>query len=280
MQNFPRKRTNQLDTAIRIVTPENIAFSYQLASFSQRAVAYGIDLIVLGILEMLIGCVLLFLVSLMHFPGGLALAIFLISLFILYWFLGAFFETVWNGQTPGKRLLGIRVLSAEGQPINSFQAFIRNIMRLADLQPFGCGGIAFAVMLCNKRFQRFGDLLCGTMVIVDENTYGRQELVQFKHPDIFRVFELLPPIALPSETLKVLALYVHRRKAISPRRRDHIATLLAVPLIERYGLPENVNFDLLLCAIYHANFVAMSDTEEAKADSRYEQVALIGALQA
>ena len=279
MQSLHRQRTNQLDTVIRIVTPENIAFSYQLASFSQRAWAYCIDMMVLGFIVMLIGCGLLFLVSYLFFPGGLALAILMITVFFLYWFLGAFFETIWNGQTPGKRLLGIRVLSTEGQPINSFQAFIRNIMRLADLQPLGCGGIAFAVMLCNKRFQRFGDLLCGTMVIVDENTYGRHELVQFKHPDIFRVTEQLPPIALPSETLKALALYVHRRKAISPRRREHIAALLAAPLVERHGLPENVQYDLLLCAIYHAHFVALSDEEKSETDSRLEPVQLVGALQ-
>ena len=280
MQSPHRKQANQLDTVIRIVTPENIAFSYQLASLSQRAIAYCIDMMVLGILVLLIACVLMFLVSYLFLPGGLALAILFILFFFLYWFLGAFFETVWNGQTPGKRLLGIRVLSTGGQPINSFQAFIRNIMRFADLQPFMCGGVAFVVMMCNKRFQRFGDLLGGTMVIVDENTYGRHELVQFRHPDIVRVTEQLPPIALPSETLKVLALYVHRRKAISPRRREHIAALLAVPLIERHGLPENVHFDLLLCAIYHANFVAMSDADEKEANVQYEPVTLIGALQA
>ncbi|MCL2622995.1 MAG: RDD family protein [Planctomycetaceae bacterium] len=279
MQSLNRQRINSLDTVIRIVTPENIAFSYQLASFSQRAFAYMIDMVILSLIVMLIGCLLLFMVSYLFFPSGLALAILFITGFFLYWFLGAFFETVWNGQTPGKRLLGIRVLSTEGQPINSFQAFIRNIMRLADLQPVMSGGIAFAVMMCNKRFQRFGDLLCGTMVIVDENTHGRHELVKFHHPDIFRATEQLPLIPLPSETLKALALYVHRRKAISPRRREHIATLLAVPLMERHGLPENIHCDLLLCAIYHTQFVAMSDEEETETGSRHDPVPMIAAIQ-
>jgi len=278
MQSLYRKRTNPLDTVIRIVTPENIAFSYQLASFSQRALAYWIDMMVLAILLLLTGCLLLFLVSFVYFPGGLALAVLMLTGFFLYWFLGAIFETNWNGQTPGKRLLGIRVLSTEGQPINSFQAVVRNIMRLADLQPMMSGGVAFVAMLCNKRLQRFGDLISGTMVIIDENTYGRHELVQFKHPDIFRVVEQLPPLALPSETLNVLALYVHRRKAISPRRREYIAAILAASLIERHGLPENVSFDLLLCAIYHAHFVALSDQEGTEGTDRHEPVSVIGAL--
>jgi len=278
MPSLYRNRTNQLDTVIRIVTPENIAFTYQLASLSQRAIAYCIDMMVLVFVELLIGCLLLFMVSFLYLPSGFAVAIMFITVFFLYWFLGAFFETVWNGQTPGKRLLGIRVLSTQGQPINSFQAVVRNVLRLADLQPGMSGGIAFANMLCNKRFQRFGDLLSGTMVIVDENTYGRHELVRFKHPDVFRVSEMLPPIALASETLKALALYVHRRKAISPRRREHIAAILAVQLIERHGLPEKVNYDLLLCAVYHAHFVAMSDKEEAEEESRHEPTQAVGAI--
>jgi len=276
--NTRRHRNNPLDTVIRIVTPENIAFSYQLASLSQRAVAYCIDMLVLVFIELLIGSLLLFMVSFLYFPGGFAMAVLFITIFFLYWFLGAFFETIWNGQTPGKRLLGIRVLSTEGQPINSFQAVVRNILRFADLQPGMSGGVAFANMLCNKRFQRFGDILSGTMVIVDDNTYGRHELVRFKHPDIFRVTEMLPPIALTSETLKALALYVHRRKAISPRRREHIAAILAVPLIERHGLPENVSYDLLLCAVYHAHFVAMSDQEEIEEESRHEPSQVVRAI--
>jgi len=278
MSNLHCKRANQLDTVIRIVTPENIAFTYQLASLSQRAIAYCIDLMVIAFLELLIVCLLLFMVSFLDLPTGFAVAIMFITVFLLYWFLGAFFETVWNGQTPGKRLLGIRVLSTEGQPINSFQAVVRNLLRLADLQPGMSGGVAFAIMLCNKQYQRFGDLLSGTMVIVDENTHGRHELVKFKHPDIFRVTEMLPPIVLTSEMLKALALYVHRRKAISPRRREHIAAILAVPLIERHGLPENVNYDLLLCAVYHAHFDAMSDKEEAETESVHDPTQTVGAI--
>lgn len=279
MQSLYRQQTDPLDTTIRIVTPENISFTYQLASLSRRASAFLIDMIVLGLVLLCIQTLLLCLVGFFYFPSGLAWGILLVCFFLLYWFLGAFFETFWNGQTPGKRLIGIRVVSIEGQPINSFQAIVRNLLRSADLQPLFSGGVAFVVMLCNRRFQRFGDLVCGTMVIVDENTYGHHELVRFKHPDVFRVAEQLPPMALPSDTLKALALYVHRRKAISPRRRDHIAGVLAISLIERHGLPENVNFDLLLCAVYHAHFVAMADAEQEDANQNFEQSQIAGTIQ-
>jgi len=58
--------------------------------------------------------------------GGVGLSVILVAWFGLSWFYGGFFETVWNGQTPGKRLLGLRVLTVEGQPINALQAVLRN----------------------------------------------------------------------------------------------------------------------------------------------------------
>ncbi|MDR1385743.1 MAG: RDD family protein [Planctomycetaceae bacterium] len=252
----------QIDTVIRIITPENITFTYQLASMLQRILAFGIDMLVLGGIQLLTGILLLLLVGYQIMPHGLAFGIWLILTFFLTSFFGGFQETIGNGQTLGKRLFGIRVVSTEGQPINSFQAITRNVLRWIDLQPIFFAGIGFAMILVTKRFQRFGDLVCGTMVVVDENAYGRHDLVRFKHPEIFKVAEQIPALPLSSGTLKALALYVHRRKAISPRRREHIAAILATTLIEQYGLPENLNEDLLLCAIYHTQFVAMADKEE------------------
>ena len=54
---------------------------------------------------------------------------------MLFWFYGGLFETFWNGQTPGKRLLGIRVITLDGQPINALQAILRNVLRIVDAQP-------------------------------------------------------------------------------------------------------------------------------------------------
>ena len=56
--------------------------------------------------------------------------------FVLEWFYGGLFESLWNGQTPGKRLMGLRVLTTEGQPINGMQAVMRNLLRYADIFPF------------------------------------------------------------------------------------------------------------------------------------------------
>jgi len=259
MQNTIRYNLPQLDTVIRIITPENITFTYQLASMPQRLAAYIVDMIVLGVIQLLTGIALAFLAGYSLLPGEMAWGIWLILVFFFVSFFGGFQEMIWNGQTLGKRFWGIRVVSNEGQPINSFQAITRNILRWIDLQPIGSGGIAFAMIVGTKRFQRFGDLVCGTMVVVDENAYGRHDLVRFKHPEVFKTAEMLPALSLSPSTMKALALYVHRRKAISPRRREHIAAVLAAPLTERHALPANINPDLLLCAIYHLQFTANAE---------------------
>ncbi|MDR1493884.1 MAG: RDD family protein [Planctomycetaceae bacterium] len=261
MRNFARF-SPQIDTVVRIITPENITFTYQLASMLQRIFAFFIDMLALGAIQLATGILLLILANYQIFSSGLAYGIWLILAFFLTSFFGGFQETVWNGQTIGKYLFGIRVISTEGQPINSFQAVTRNVLRWIDLQPIAFAGVGFAMILGTKRFQRFGDLVCGTMVVVEENAYGRHDLVRFKHPEVFKIAEQIPVLPLSPGALKALALYVHRRKAISPRRREHIAAILAKPLVEQYGLPENINDDLLLCAIYHTQFVALADKEE------------------
>ena len=109
----------QIDSTVEIVTPENIAFHYRVAGPFRRLPAYLLDLFVrwavlfvLGIACSLAGIVM----------GGMAIAVIMVSSFLLEWFYGGVFETFMNGQTPGKWVLGIRVLSVDGKPINGVQA--------------------------------------------------------------------------------------------------------------------------------------------------------------
>ncbi|MCL2349302.1 MAG: RDD family protein [Planctomycetaceae bacterium] len=258
------RNVDQLDTSIRIITPENIAFTYQLASIARRMTAYLIDSLIIIALLALFGIFLALTAAYLYVPSGFASGIFLAVTFLMTWFWGGFWETVWNGQTFGKYLMGIRVLTIEGQPINSFQAIVRNIMRIIDLQPFVFSSVAFFVILRTRHFQRFGDLVCGTMVVVDDAKSGR-ELIRFKHPDIYRVAERIPPgVSLSAEIVKALALYIHRRKSISPRRREHIASIFADLLIARHDLPANVHPDLLLCALYHTHFCLQKDKNHSQ----------------
>jgi uncharacterized RDD family membrane protein YckC len=200
--------------------------------------------------------------------------------FAVYWFYGGLFETFMNGQTPGKRAMGLRVLSTNGRPINGMQAVMRNFFRLADMMPMlsleaffvpipgyiiPTFFLGLVVMSMNRRYQRLGDLVCGTMVVVED----RQWVVGMSKLDDPRAIQLagfLPADLQLSRTLaRTLATYVERRKYFSMARRREIAKYLGEPLLKKFGLREDTSYDLLLCALYYRAFIA-----DRREDERHE----------
>jgi len=253
----------QLDSRIEIVTPENIAFHYVLAGPFRRLPAYLIDCAI--VIVFLVGA--LFALVLTGSVGGLegfGFGLWLLLAFVVSWFYFGLFETFWNGQTPGKRMMGLRVLSVDGQPLNAMQAILRNVLRFVDGQPlWGAGDLAIpfymlglAAMAANNRYQRLGDLACGTIVVVERRSKLRG-VAPLEHPEVVRMAEHLPVSFVVSRGLAhALSVYVARRELIAPARRFEIARTLAEPLFERFALPKDTNPDLLLCALYYRTFIA------------------------
>jgi len=260
MSKLPRP----LDSRIEIVTPENIAFQYVLAGPFRRLPAYLIDC---AICALVLG-VTFFLLSLGTVFVGLVavgLGLWLVIAFVMSWFYFSLFETFWNGQTPGKRILGLRVLTVEGQPINALQAVVRNIVRNLDampmLGPAAELGIPFYMlglltMAATDRYQRLGDLAAGTMVVVEKRSELRG-LAPMTNPEVKAFSRNLPAQFVANQTLRhALSTYVARRELFSAARRFEIAQVLAEPLCQRWGLPGNSNPDLVLCALYYQIFIA------------------------
>lgn len=258
----------QIDSSIDIVTPENISFQYQLAGPFRRLPAYLIDIAIRFTVWMLT-LFLLGLTGMLAVGGGYG--ILLLMWFVLEWFYGGLFESFWNGQTPGKRMTGIRVLSRDGHPINASQAILRNILRAADMMPvlpfsaFGEGSplmgvptyiVALATQFSTRRFQRLGDVVCGTMVVVDEKgwLFGITKLNDKRIPQLA---EHIPANFTISRRLsRALATYVERRDYFTPARRREIAKHIAQPLLKPFLLAKDTSYDLLVCALYHRAFVA------------------------
>src|SRR5687767_1931680 len=121
------KGQRQLDLRIEVQTPENIAFQYRVAGPFRRMPAFLIDVAIRFFITLLAALAFVMMFSTVGLEGlgvGLALTFW----FAMSWFYGGFFETYWNGQTPGKRMLGLRVVCVDGQPINGLQAVLRNIL--------------------------------------------------------------------------------------------------------------------------------------------------------
>jgi len=244
----------QFDTSIEIVTPENIAFRYRVAGPFRRLPAYLIDLLIrCGVAGAgTIGLAVL--LGMAGLGAGWVAGASLILWFVLAWFYGGLFETCFNGQTPGKRLMQIRVVSIDGQPINGLQAVLRNVLREVDAQPITCYLAGLLACAMNHRFQRLGDLACGTIVVVEERPWF-EGVVRSGEPEAVRLAGAIPANFQPSRTLaRALAAYVQRRRTFSWPRRLEIAGHLGEPLREQLNLPANTNSDLLLCALYDRTF--------------------------
>lgn len=256
-----RNHSEQIDSVIDIVTPENIAFQYEVAGPFRRLPAYLIDF---GLRAMVV--VALFIIFMfVGFADGMLVPVLILTVFVLEWFYGGLFETFWNGQTPGKRLLGLRVLQVDGQPIDGMQAVIRNILRFADLMPLlppdaigfsmPTGILGLVTSLLNRRYQRLGDLVCGTMVVVERSEWLLRP-AKVDDPRAAQLAEYLPANFVVDRSLaRALATYVERRKFFSTARRREIARHLGEPLLELFNLPRDTSHDLLLCALYYQTFV-------------------------
>ncbi len=250
----------QFDTSIEIVTPENIAFRYRVAGPMRRLPAYLIDLAIRGFVAMVASIAF----GLLFGAAGLgpmwAIGSALVLWFVLAWFYGGLFETYFNGQTPGKKMMGIRVLSIDGQPINGLQAVLRNVLRAIDSQPVIFYQVGLLTAMMNDRFQRLGDLACGTMVVIEERHWF-QGMVRTGEPEAAQMAARIPAGFQVGRTLaRALAVYVQRRRTFAWPRRLEIARHLSEPLRIQLQLPGSTNPDLLLCGLYHRTFIGEQES--------------------
>ncbi len=155
---------------VRLTTPENIEIRFPLAGFFTRGKAFFYDCLYQFLLSM--GIVYLCVEWLSHTPLGFLAAPLSIALtFLAVWGYHILFEIFHDGQTPGKRHFGIRVVTLDGQRIEFFPSMVRNLARIVDFLPFGFVAGAVA-MLATRHHQRIGDLFSRTMVIRDRAPRG------------------------------------------------------------------------------------------------------------
>ncbi|MCI0361463.1 MAG: RDD family protein [Planctomycetaceae bacterium] len=261
-------RQQPIDSIVQVVTPENIAFEYRIAGPFRRLPALLIDNALVAAIEL--GIFLVLGITLGWLSPGLAVSVALLGKFILDWFYGGFFETFMNGQTPGKMVCSLRVLTDQGQPINGLQAVLRNLIRTADILL----GVGLIVMAMNRRYQRLGDLVCGTIVVVEDRQW-LTGVAKLDDPRAIQLAAYLPPNFVVSKSMaKALATYVERRRFFSIPRRREVAKHLAEPLLERFGLPLDTSYDLLLCALFYRTFIADRSQDErmlAEAQASFAQ---------
>ena len=130
----------------QVVTTEKVPITYRVAGMGSRFLAWLIDLGPLAVLAAMGAGAAAVLETL---RPGVGIAAELLWIFTLRWGYFLFFEWLWSGQTPGKRLIGLRVLQMNGTSISFVQAALRNVVRVADGLPFFYA-LGFVVAACNR----------------------------------------------------------------------------------------------------------------------------------
>ena len=148
---------DQLDTVYLVETPEGIDLQAQLAGPVVRAIAYIIDVVIKTVVMSVVWLVLMF-------AGNVGTGIMLLLSFLLEWFYPVLFEVYNNGQTIGKKQMGLTVVNGDLTPINWGASLTRNLLRFVDFLPFSYLGGLMSMTL-TKKFQRLGDLAVGSLVI-------------------------------------------------------------------------------------------------------------------
>lgn len=131
------------------------------------------------------------------------------------------FELLNQGSSPGKQIMGLRVIQDDGTPIGWSASLIRNLLRVVDLLPFGyfLGAIS---CLQHPHFKRLGDLAAGTLVV-----YRERPLVR---PQVPQAPALRLPFLLALSEQRAILGFAERQTELSPERVQELAAILATPL--------------------------------------------------
>jgi uncharacterized RDD family membrane protein YckC len=209
------------DSALGAETPEGIEFVLYPAGFLIRSCAWGIDTLIQGTLTI----TLFILLELLG--NDLGLWLILISMFVLDWFYHVAFEVFWKGQSPGKRIMGIRVVHSDGSPVSPGSSFLRNLLRFADTFMF-LNLIAFLCMAASPGFRSFGDWAGNTLVVYTAKALspGRFTAPVMRRPGIPWLLDI--PAIVPSRQLSYqekqgLLMFARRYPILGKARADEIA---------------------------------------------------------
>lgn len=231
-----------MDRTLEVRTPESIAFSYDLAGLGSRFLALAIDqaIQISTLLAMFIGIVLAASRATItrhaappvtdRVAESILIALIVVVVFAVLFGYFIVFEAAWNGQTPGKKIVGIRVVRDGGYPIDFGASLIRNLIRVGE-QLIGYYLLAAISALISPENKRLGDLAAGTIVVRDARlaapaNSGRQDPEPSYAPTAY----------LSGEERALIKRFLERRDALPPDRRRELAAQVAARVRKRVPL--------------------------------------------
>ncbi|MEM7153853.1 MAG: RDD family protein [Myxococcota bacterium] len=223
-----------LDTTVSIETPEHVTLRLRLAGPWRRGLAYAID----GLIRGFIVLMLLVLISMAEGSSAFneqSTGMALIVIFVVEWGYYVLLESMWSGQTPGKRVLALRTVKEGGFPMGFVDSVLRNLLRAADWLPVGgCVGIVCSSI--DPRFRRLGDMVAGTVVIHENRARLLRGQADEVPPTADELATLPHRVPLQADERRALERFVPRRNTLAPAREEELAELLAPRIAERLGV--------------------------------------------
>jgi uncharacterized RDD family membrane protein YckC len=218
-----------------VLTPERVNLQYDIAGIGSRGAAAMVDTLIQAValfVLLLAGSAAIGVGatfgSLEQSAGEALLVLFVVAVFAItngYYML---FEILWSGQTPGKRLVGVRVLRENGYSIRPIDAVIRNLVRIVDWLPL-VYGVGVLTMLLNQRSRRLGDFASGTIVVREASRGAGRILISPR-------FSESSSVALSGSDASLVRDFLVRRGSMNNQARTDLARRLAAALATRYAL--------------------------------------------
>jgi uncharacterized RDD family membrane protein YckC len=223
---------------LTIDTPEQVHLEFSLAGIGSRFMATLLDSILqlLLYIAVIAGAALIASAPLGRLSERWITALVIFAGFVITWGYYAIFESVWKGQTPGKRWAGIRVIKDSGRPITPFEAAARNLVRIIDYLP-GFYGVGIVTMLLNDKHRRVGDYVAGTLVV--HETSDRESALFFNTPANSQ-FSIPQASKLTLQEAELIEVFLSRRLDIPPAIRQQNGQRIADMVSTRLGITPDV----------------------------------------
>ncbi len=198
----------------QIETAQNVSIEQNAADISDRIVAYLIDILIIIAYFL----VIVLIVTVLDLDPGNQWAFILILtlppfLYFLLW------ETFWDGKTPGKAVMKIKVAKLDGSKPAFSNYLIRWLLRLLDIT-LATGGIAVVAILFNGKGQRLGDMAAGTTVISERQRTRFHQTILVDIPDDYVAVYPQVTVFSDEEMRKIKSIYNDAR-----RHADHSVVL-------------------------------------------------------
>jgi uncharacterized RDD family membrane protein YckC len=243
----------ETEETLIIETPERVPLAFPLASIGNRFLAVAIDhtLQYIAIAVVFIGFALIaglgrssigVFESFEREMPNWVIAVMIFVLFVLFTGYFALFEWLWDGQTPGKRLLKLRVIREDGRPITLWEAIARNLLRIFDTFPgffVPVYSIGLIAVFLSNRDQRVGDLFAGTVVIREREDEAPTFAEAFSNPIADAAYRRVQPRTsfegnvslLTDGEIEVVESFLRRRWDLTERQRIWMAWRIALPIM-------------------------------------------------